>query len=1583
MNEFLKSLKLLFPWKFIIFVMNIAILVIFYLLVISLNLYSQNDIRDVQDIERRFTQISLEQGLSQSVVTCILQDSRGFMWFGTEDGLNRFDGYSFKIFKYDEENTNTLSNNYILSIYEDRDGTLWIGTKGGGLNKFNRKKEEFINYKNDSGNINSLSSNIVTCIYEDHAGTLWLGTEGGGLNKLNKVKDDILGIKQEQFKRYIHEIGDSRSLSDNFVRVIYEDRSGILWIGTKNGGLNKFNRDTEKFFYYKHEEENIKSLSNNSISVIYEDSSGTLWTGTEGGGLNKLDTKTGKFIHYISSPNDPESLSSNIVNSIVEARKGVLWIGTMHGLNKFDVKLGMFSTLKNIPGIRTSLSNDIINTIFVDRSGVLWIGTDGSGVNKLEMEDDNFVLYKNDPNDANSLSHNFVTAICSDNNGIIWIGTEAGLNKYDRVRNKFTHYKNNKSKDGSLSNNLVSSLLIDRSGILWVGTRGGGLNKFNKLTGSFSYYTNDSDDVKSISGDVINCICEDGAGNLWVGTDKGLNRFNKTTGEFIHYVNNQNDPYSLSNNVVNTIYRDHLGVIWIGTEGGLNEFDNEKKKFTVYKHTGNKINSISNNVILSFYEDVSGIIWVGTKGGLNKFNRDTETFSTLDEKDGLPNNNVFGILGDGQGCLWISTAKGITKFDPSSGKRLGHPSFRFYNINDGLQGNKFNQGAYFKSKNGELFFGGAGGLNSFYPDRIKINQFVPPVVITDFQIFYKSVPIGGSMVEEVMEGVTEGVEGVESVEKVFFRSPLTESVSETDEIKLPYKKNVFTIEFAALNYILTGKNQYMYKLDGFDKEWIYSGTRRSVTYTNLDPDEYVFHVKGSNNDGVWNEAGTSLTITIKPPWYQTWWAYGLYALLFVLIVYGYTRIQSKKMERERSVSEQLRRVDKLKDEFLANISHELRTPLNGIIGIAESLHDGVAGAPTKKMYSNLSMIISSGKRLTSLVNSILDFSKLKIRDLELNLGPVDMKSLTDIVLKISEPLVSGKDLRLKNKIRKELPPVNADENRLQQIMHNLIGNAIKFTKSGEIVVNAKEANNMIMVSVSDTGIGIPKDRKGDIFKSFEQVDASTSREYGGTGLGLAITKQLVELHGGSINVDSEMGKGSVFTFTIPKAKDKVEVKSKKQEVSRVKVIEEIDTSIPKEFLDKKGEFNILIVDDDPVNQQVLANHLSFDNYNITTAYNGEDALKVIEGTQRFDLILLDIMMPRMSGYEVCKRIREKYLPSELPVIMITAKNQVSDLVEGFSYGANDYLAKPFSKNEFLARIKTHLNLLKINSSYERFVPHEFLRSLGHESIVDVKLGDQVQKDVTIFFSDIRSYTTLSETMTPKDNFDFLNAYLRRVGPVIKKNNGFVNQYYGDGIMALFLGKAEEAVKTSIEIQKEISRYNASRKNKGREPVSLGIGLHTGTLMLGIIGDELRLDTGVVSDSVNTASRMEGLSKFYGSSIIISETTLSFLDEPNKYNYRFLGKVKVKGKKDTILVYEVFDGDSQEIIRLKVRTGADFEEGLRLYFTKKFADASVFFKKVVDMNPSDRAAQLYLEHCANFMVRGVTSDWTGVESMESK
>jgi signal transduction histidine kinase/class 3 adenylate cyclase/CheY-like chemotaxis protein len=699
-----------------------------------------------------------------------------------------------------------------------------------------------------------------------------------------------------------------------------------------------------------------------------------------------------------------------------------------------------------------------------------------------------------------------------------------------------------------------------------------------------------------------------------------------------------------------------------------------------------------------------------------------------------------------------------------------------------------------------------------------------------------------------------------------------------------------------------------------------------------------------------------------------------------------------------SKNAELQNLNKLKDEFLANTSHELRTPLNGIIGLAESLIDGATGELPEKTKANLAMIVSSGKRLSNLVNDILDFAKLKHKTIELQIQPVGMREITDVVLFLSQPLVGKKSLQLINTIASDLPLVDADENRLQQILYNLIGNGIKFTESGLIEVSAEvvnpdsiSPNSFLAITVSDTGIGMAEDKFERIFESFEQGDGSTSRIYGGTGLGLAVTKRLVELHGGKIWVESQKDQGSIFTFTLPISQNQEATKipkklEKEPQVIPNNVVLEILESpllVPTEFINKNGQFKILIVDDELINLQVLANTLALENYAITQANNGLEALELIENGFHPDLILLDVMMPRMTGYEVSQKLREKFLPSELPIVMLTAKNQVDDLVEGFSAGANDYLTKPFSKNELLARIKTHIKLAKINEAYGRFVPHEFLKYLGYESVLDVKLGDQVQKEMTIMFSDIRSFTTLSEEMSPDDNFKFLNSYLSRVSPLIRDHHGFIDKYIGDAIMALFPHSPDDAVNSAIAMQKEVNLYNEHRANRGYVPISIGIGLHKGTLMLGTIGETARMESTVIADAVNLASRLEGLTKVYGVGVLISHQTLCGLEYLEEHNFRFLDRVIVKGKRKAIAVFEVYDGDLEAQKQLKKQTQSRFEVAVFLYYQQQFDESQKMFQEVLQVNPHDRAALLYVKRCEKYQKIGVPDGWDAIEILEEK
>ncbi len=1562
-------------WRFWL---NILCLITLFILTAPSILYAEED-------DTIFEQISTERRLPESRVFCIFQDQKGFMWFGTDGGLYKYDGYTFTVYTNDPANPISLSNDSVRAIYEDRTGTLWIGTEGGGLNQFDRTTEQFIHYKHTPNNPHSLSDNRVSAIYEDRFGVLWLGTREGGLNRFSR--------ETEQFISYRTEPNDPHSLSNNWISVIYEDRLGELWIGTVGGGIQKFDRKTGYFIHYKFDPSSPYSLSNNSVWSIYEDSLGGLWIGTYNG-LNKFDREIQQFRHYQHEPQNPQSLSNNDVRAIYEDRAGTLWIGTWFGgLNKLKREPEQF--------IHYRLSDNRVTAMYEDRSGVLWIGTMFGGLNKLERNKKRFIHYHTNP-DTNSLNDNYVQAIYEDRSGALWIGTQfGGLNKLDPRSSRgdnerFIHYQQDPGNLQSLSSNDVRAIYEDRSETLWIGTEFGGLNRFDRDLEHFIHYQTDPDDPDSLSDNRVRSIFEDRTGILWIGTFGGLNRYDRKTGRFIRYLADPHNPSTLSDNRVQVIYQDGRGMLWIGTANGLNKYDRRTEEFTRYLADPYNPQSLSHNDVKSVLEDQSGVLWIGTANGLNKLDQVSETFTHYTEKDGLPHNTIFGILEDdvppeqGGPYLWLSTGEGLSKFHSQI------EQFKNYDVRDGLQSNMFNPGAYHKSRRGEMFFGGKNGFNAFYP--APDNPFPPSIVITDFLLFNKSV----RQQED---------------------APLQKPITETEEVTLSYKDYMFSFEFAALHYSAPENNQYAYMMEGFDKDWNHIGTRRVATYTNLPAGKYIFRVKGANSDGLWNEKGTSITITITPPPWKTWWAYSLYVITVVGAIMGYvwhtTKTQAKELarqqkelEQERLVTERLRQVDKLKDEFLAKISHELRTPLNGIIGIAESLLDGVAGQPNEQMRQNFALIISSGKRLASLVNDILDFSKLKRQDLQLRRKPVDIRTLSDIVLKMSEPLVAGKDVTLNNVISKDIPPVFGDENRLQQILYNLVGNAVKYTDSGSITVSAKVtlpfppsmgdsagsplkggeegvspllegSQGSVEISVADTGIGIPQDKLEEIFKSFEQVDSSISRRYGGAGLGLSITKQLVELHGGTICVDSKPRKGTTFIFTLPISEGTPEMTKQTRELAQIR---ESGIQVPafkQEKIPSNGEYRILSVDDEPINQQVLANHLAFENYVIVQALTGEEALNLIERKGKFDLVLLDIMMPRMSGYEVCQRIRKRYLPTELPVIMITAKDQVTDLLEGFSSGANDYLAKPFSKDELLARIKTQLNLLKINTAYGKFVPHEFLRLLQKESILDVKLGDQVQKEMTILFSDIREFTTLSEVMSPEETFKFINSYLSQMEPVIADHHGFIDKYIGDTIMALFSTDADGAVHNAIAMMKRLGEYNENRKRAGYRPIQIGIGLNTGRLILGTVGGQRRMEGTVISDAVNLASRLEGLTKRYDTPILISEHTFSRLTHPNQFYTRFLGKVQVKGKLEAVSIYEVYDGDPEDVIAFKVKTAYYFENGLNHYFAKEFADAAKCFKQVLAVHTQDKPAQLYLERSKYFLAQGVPDGWQGVEVMESK
>ena len=815
-----------------------------------------------EDNDIQFETLSLEQGLSQISVLSIVQDDNGFLWFATEDGLNKYDGYQFTIFRHDPVDPNSLVHAWIHALYRDRSGILWIGTHNAGLDRYDPVKEEFTHYQMDPDDPGTLSDNIVRAIHEDRSGALWVGTDNG-LNRLDR--------ETGRWTRYFNDPDDPASLSHNAIRSVYEDSAGLLWIGTDGGGLNEFDREAGMFVRYRFEPGNPGSLSHDEVRAIFEDASGALWIGTNGGGLNRFDRESGSFTSYRHDPSDPNSLSHDEVFAIYEDRSGNLWVGTNGGgLDLFDRRSGAFTRYRHDPNDPHSLSHDDVYAIYEDPAGVIWIGTYGGGISKYDAKRKKFRLYRHDPNDPNSLNTSFIWSIYEDENGILWVGThDGGLNRHDRRNGEWTHFVNDPGDPHSLSNDNVRVVCVDRSGTFWIGTHGGGLNRFDPETGRFTLYQHDPDDPASLGHQEIRWIYEDEAGTLWICTNGGgLDAFDKDRGTFTHYRADPQDPHSLSSDFARVVLEDSEGVLWVGTHGGgINLLERESGRFTQLRADPHDPHSLNSDHILTFFEDSSGVLWIGTwDGGLNRFDRDSKRFRAYTVRDGLASNAVYGILEDSDGNLWLSTNNGLSRFDPRN------ETFKNYNVKDGLQSNEFNGNAFFESPSGEMFFGGIGGLNTFYPDEIVDNPYIPPVVITSFQKSNREVQ-------------------------------LDVSISEAEELVLSYKDYVFSFEFAALDYSVPEKNRYAHKMEGLDEDWIYTdASKRFASYTTLPPGHYVFRVKGSNNDGVWNEEGAWIDITITPPFWMTWW----FRTLMLLLVLGIAFIAYRYSLRNTRMKTELR-----------------------------------------------------------------------------------------------------------------------------------------------------------------------------------------------------------------------------------------------------------------------------------------------------------------------------------------------------------------------------------------------------------------------------------------------------------------------------------------------------------------------------------------------------------------------------------------------------------------------------------------------------------------------------------------------------
>ncbi len=985
----------------------------------------------------RFRHITTEEGLSQGTVLNIIKDRRGFLWFGTRGGLNRYDGYEFKTYQHDPDDPNSVGGNFVGNLLEDRDGMIWIGTISGGLTKFNPGTETFTRYQHDPGNPNSLGSNTVKSLYQDRAGNIWIGTKFGGLNKLDPVT--------ETFTRYQHDSDSPDTQDEIFFRSILEDRAGTIWAGGISL-LSKINPETGELTNYR------LGPDFTNVYALYEDTNGAIWLGLDQG-LVKFDPAT-KQMSEVYQP-DPEvsDVRPSRITSILAGHSGKLWVSALTGLYLFDFQTDRFTRhYQHHPAFSDGLSEDRIWSLYKDNEGLLWIGTDSSGIDILDSRHEQFQNYRFDPENPNSLYSDTVLAIHVDSVEILWIGNFGGvLNRFDRSTGQFTHYVPDPNDEFAIAaGESLVTIVRDSQGIVWSGGQGTGLNRFDEKTGQFYTYHHNPDDPNSLSVDRILDIYEDQMGILWIGTaGGGLNRFDRETEQFYAYRHDPDDPTSLGNDDVSIIYEDKSGALWLGSWGGggvLGRFDRETGNFTNYYNDPDNLNSLTLGAILAIHEDQTGTLWVGTVGGMNKFDRETGTFTRYLEKDGLPSSSVVGILEDAGGNLWLSTLNGLSRFDPTT------ETFNNYDVSDGLQMQTYSNSTYDQNEKGEMFFGGKKGFTIFDPTQIKDNPYIPPLVLTDFKLFNQSVSPGDD-------------------------SPLQKPIWETDALTLSYLDDILTFEFSALSYANPEKNQYRYMLEGFKSDWIETdSSNRSATYTNLDPGDYVFRVQGSNNNGVWNEESISLPITITPPWWQTTWFRGVMVILAVTLIAGAfvaQRQSAKRRERllktqvaERTHELQIARdeaevarevaevANQAKSTFLANMSHELRTPLNGILGYAQILKQR-QGIDTT-IGDGLNIIQHSGEHLLTLINDILDLAKIEAGKVELHPTAIHFPIFLDGIVSIIHTRAEAKNISFTFEAMNDLPVgVQADETRLRQVLLNLLGNAVKFTDRGSVTLRVK------------------------------------------------------------------------------------------------------------------------------------------------------------------------------------------------------------------------------------------------------------------------------------------------------------------------------------------------------------------------------------------------------------------------------------------------------------------------------------------------------------------------------------------------
>jgi len=1203
-----------------------------------------------------FIRVNASNGLVNNQVTCIFKDSRGFIWIGTTAGLSRFDGSNFVNYTHNDKDPSSILDNYITEIKEDGNGQLWISTRWEYI-IFDLNKEIFIN---NISNIlkESNVSGTISDVYIDKSQKMWFKPvgkkrfytynpqKGGLINPFkSKVADNIDAIDFIQFGNYYY--------------FLYSNGT-IECFDAKNLGII-FSDDKIK-----------QSIDNESTTVrMFVDADGDIWVYGNNDGIYFYRTSTKQWSYYTDNSSEIR-LSSNLIKKIIQDDKGLIWVGTDHGgidiINKFSKNV---QTIYHQGENSKSLPQNSITDIFIDNNHMVWIGTFKKGFCYYHESIHKFPLYQSVASDKTSLPFNDVNCFAEDKIGNLWIGTNGGgLIYFDRINNKYNVYRHNANNQNSLSNDIVVSLFIDDDNLLWIGTYTGGLNTYDGS--KFAHYKASKESL--LTNNSIWTITQDNKRRIWIGTlGSGIVLFDKNTNSFISLPNQ--DSVKLQSAFVNQIFKMHNGNMFIATAVGVIFYDIEENRYRNHPY-GNRERpfQISNNNVNGVYEDSRGLLWIATREGLTMIDPNTDYIKIFRKEDGLSRDIMNCVQEDEYQSIWVSKSSGLSQIMVKPIKPGEDYSFSIYNYTeaDGLQEKEFNTNSGFKTSKGELVFGGPNGFNLFQTKNIKYNKNLPLVVFTDFQIFNRSIKVGESLNNRII---------------------LKKSIVSAEDIVIKHSMNVFSIGFAAVNSFISEKLKFKYQLEGFDKDWIeIDGNTQKVVYTNLNAGKYIFKIKACNNDGIWNEDYTQLKITILPPFFASPMAYVLYFIIIVLalIYFRYSMLKRErfkfKMEQERLTARRNHELDEMKLRFLTNVSHEFRTPLTLILTPLDKLIKMEKSSSDLKL---LETINRNAHNLLDLVNQLLDFRKLDLYGLKYQPSYGDLISFLNEVCGNFSDSFSRKGVKLEFISPMQQFYFQFDSNKLQKIMMNLISNALKFTQEGGSVkviaeLQKLETNNdeQIVLRVIDTGVGIMEDELDKIFDRFYQSPNNISLGISGSGIGLNLAKEMVNLHGGKISVNSNPGVGSEFIVELPVLLNDKTLTDKHQ----LEVTKNEASHAPLQLNETKGDKPIILLIEDNFEFRKFMKDSLEDQYIVNEANDGIEGYELVNKIIP-DLIISDVMMPRMDGLELCRKLKSDIHTSHIPLILLTARTADEDKIQGLEIGADDYITKPFNMDLLLLRIE--------------------------------------------------------------------------------------------------------------------------------------------------------------------------------------------------------------------------------------------------------------------------------------------------------